>query len=71
MGYQIIVDRREAIERALRAVSPGDIVIIAGKGHENSIIVGDKSIPFNDREVVEEILSRLLQESSMLQRAIL
>lgn len=71
LGYEIIVDRREAIERALRAASPGDIVIIAGKGHETSIIVGDTSIPFNDREVVEEILGRLLRESPSLQRAIL
>lgn len=70
LGYEVIVDRRVAIERALAAASPGDIVIIAGKGHETAQIVGDQSIPFNDRQVVEEILTRFWRQSAAVHGAV-
>jgi len=52
--YQIIEDRREAIERALDIARPGDAVVIAGKGHETYQEFADAVVPFNDRQVVEE-----------------
>ena len=55
--YQVIGDRREAIERALDIARPGDTVLIAGKGHETYQEFSDTVVPFNDREVVEEYLT--------------
>ncbi len=52
--YQVIEDRREAIERALDIARPGDTVLIAGKGHEAYQEFADTVVPFNDRLVVEE-----------------
>jgi UDP-N-acetylmuramoyl-L-alanyl-D-glutamate--2,6-diaminopimelate ligase len=52
--YQVIEDRREAIERALDIARPGDTVLIAGKGHEAYQEFADTVVPFNDRVVVEE-----------------
>lgn len=52
--YQVIEDRREAIERALDVARPGDAVVIAGKGHETYQEFADTVVPFNDRRVVEE-----------------
>ena len=57
--YQIIDDRREAIERALDIARPGDTVLIAGKGHETYQEFADTVVPFNDREVVEEYFNNL------------
>jgi UDP-N-acetylmuramoyl-L-alanyl-D-glutamate--2,6-diaminopimelate ligase len=50
------VDRREAIASALKMADPGDLVLVAGKGHEDYQIFADKTIHFDDREVVREIL---------------
>lgn len=54
--HEIILDRRAAIARAVELARPGDLVIIAGKGHERTWIFGGKAIPFDDREVVRELL---------------
>ena len=54
--YEVILDRRKAIEKALKKASCGDIVLIAGKGHEKEQIIGDETMPFDDRKVAEEIL---------------
>lgn len=55
---KIDLDRRQAIKLALEVASPGDIVVIAGKGHETYQIFKDKTIPFDDRQVVREILGK-------------
>ena len=47
-------DRRRAIERALEAARPGDVVVIAGKGHEQGQEFADRTLPFDDREVARE-----------------
>ncbi len=51
-----IEDRREAIRHAVSVAGSGDVVAICGKGHERSIIFGDASIPWDDREVAREEL---------------
>lgn len=56
-----IVDRRDAIARALEQAQPGDCVLIAGKGHETYQIIGDKQFNFDDREAA----SRWLYESAL------
>jgi UDP-N-acetylmuramoyl-L-alanyl-D-glutamate--2,6-diaminopimelate ligase len=48
--YHAISDRRDAIFRAVRAARAGDVVIIAGKGHENYQIIGNEKFHFDDRE---------------------
>jgi len=55
----VIPDRREAITRALEMGRVGDVVVIAGKGHESVQVLRDRSVPFDDRQVAREILGRL------------
>jgi UDP-N-acetylmuramoyl-L-alanyl-D-glutamate--2,6-diaminopimelate ligase len=49
-GYAVIPNRREAIHLAIAKTRPGDVVLIAGKGHEDYQILGDQKIHFDDRE---------------------
>lgn len=49
-------DRGRAIRLALEQAAPGDIVLLAGKGHETSQVIGRRSIPFDDREAARSIL---------------
>jgi UDP-N-acetylmuramoyl-L-alanyl-D-glutamate--2,6-diaminopimelate ligase len=51
-------DRRLAIEGAVDDAREGDIVLIAGKGHETTITLGDQELPFDDREVARAALTR-------------
>lgn len=52
----LIPDRREAIAVALEAARPGDIVLLAGKGHERSIIGAAGETPWDERRVAKELL---------------
>jgi UDP-N-acetylmuramoyl-L-alanyl-D-glutamate--2,6-diaminopimelate ligase len=61
-AYTVISERRKAIETAISAAGRGDIVLIAGKGHEDYQILGTNKIPFDDRVVVTQTLK--LKESS-------
>jgi UDP-N-acetylmuramoyl-L-alanyl-D-glutamate--2,6-diaminopimelate ligase len=56
--YLKVPDRREAIRTAIDLANPGTVVVIAGKGHERAQIIGDRAIPFDDREVAAEYASR-------------
>jgi UDP-N-acetylmuramoyl-L-alanyl-D-glutamate--2,6-diaminopimelate ligase len=55
----VITDRRDAIAKALELARPGDAVVIAGKGHETTQVLRDRTIPFDDRQVARDLLSRL------------
>jgi UDP-N-acetylmuramoyl-L-alanyl-D-glutamate--2,6-diaminopimelate ligase len=50
------VDRRDAVRAAVGEARPGDVILIAGKGHETTQVIGDQKIPFDDREVAREVL---------------
>ncbi len=54
-----IVDRRDAIARALELARSGDAVVIAGKGHETYQVLRDRTAPFDDRQVARDLLARL------------
>jgi len=56
-GYLVIPDRREAIHLAIRTARAGDVVLIAGKGHEDYQVVGRKKFPFDDREEARAALA--------------
>lgn len=58
--YQVIPDRREAIIMAINEAQAGDMVLIAGKGHEDYQLIGTKRIHFDDREEARKALRKLL-----------
>jgi UDP-N-acetylmuramoyl-L-alanyl-D-glutamate--2,6-diaminopimelate ligase len=55
-GATEIGDRGEAIRRAVAALQPGDVLLVAGKGHESGQIVGERVLPFSDHEAVAAAL---------------
>jgi UDP-N-acetylmuramoyl-L-alanyl-D-glutamate--2,6-diaminopimelate ligase len=55
--FERVPDRREAIARALELAQPGDLVLVAGKGHESSIEYADGPRPWDDREVTRELIA--------------
>jgi len=56
-NYVAITDRKEAIKYAIDIAKPKDTILLAGKGHETYIIIKDKVIPFDERQIVMEILN--------------
>jgi len=61
-SYRLQPDRRAALRCALEAARTGDVVLVAGKGHENYQIVGTQVLPFEDRAVVQELIHQLRQD---------
>lgn len=57
-GYLVEADRKAAIALAIGLAAPGDLIVIAGKGHEDYQLVGDRKLDFDDRVVVCEIVGR-------------
>ena len=57
--YEVIADRRQAIKRAVSLAKDDDIVIIAGKGHEDYQILKDRTINFDDREEARNALKEV------------
>ena len=60
------IDRREAIDKAVELARPGDLVLIAGKGHETYQVVGDRTLPFDDAAVAREALTRRRSNSGVV-----
>ena len=56
-NYEVIADRGLAIKKGISILKDKDILLILGKGHEESIIVKDKKIPFNDKKEVEKYIN--------------
>ena len=59
-GAGEIADRFEAIRTAINLMQSGDVLLIAGKGHETGQIIGDRTIPFSDHEAVDTILKGMM-----------
>ncbi|NQU40090.1 MAG: UDP-N-acetylmuramoyl-L-alanyl-D-glutamate--2,6-diaminopimelate ligase [Lentisphaerae bacterium] len=57
-SVRIVVDRREAIRQAIGLAREGDIVLIAGKGHEHFQEIGSRTVAFDDRQVAQEALQQ-------------
>jgi UDP-N-acetylmuramoyl-L-alanyl-D-glutamate--2,6-diaminopimelate ligase len=55
-GHERIEDRRAAIARALATAGPDDLVLLAGKGHETYQVRGTTSHPFDERDIVRELM---------------
>ena len=51
-NYEIITNREKAIIKGIQTLSENDILLVLGKGHENYQIIGNKKLPFSDKEVV-------------------
>jgi UDP-N-acetylmuramoyl-L-alanyl-D-glutamate--2,6-diaminopimelate ligase len=62
--FETIVDRREAIARAVASASFDDVILIAGKGHENYQVIGDRIIHFDDREEAQLALKKFAQKET-------
>ena len=56
--YEVVLDRAQAIERAVLGAAPGDVVLVAGKGHEPYQIFGTVKRPFDDRDQARRALAR-------------
>jgi UDP-N-acetylmuramoyl-L-alanyl-D-glutamate--2,6-diaminopimelate ligase len=58
-GAREIGDRAEAIRTAVRELRPGDVLVVAGKGHERGQIVGDRTLPFSDHDVLRAAIAEV------------
>ncbi len=57
-NWQRFVSRREAIAVAVEMAQPGDVIVVAGKGHETTQVIGNEEFQFDDRVVVRELMKR-------------
>ncbi|MFH1460451.1 MAG: UDP-N-acetylmuramoyl-L-alanyl-D-glutamate--2,6-diaminopimelate ligase [Candidatus Omnitrophota bacterium] len=55
-NFEVILDRKKAIEKAITRAQQDDFILVAGKGHENYQIFGDKKIDFDDRKIIKDLL---------------
>ena len=56
--YEVIVDRKEAIKKAIKMANKTDIIVLAGKGHETYQEINGKKYDFDERIIVKEIISK-------------
>ena len=61
--YEVIEDRREAIRQAMEMAVGGDIVVLAGKGHETYQDICGVKRPFDEKEIVKELLEEMKQNN--------
>ncbi len=57
--YEVVVNRKDAIEYAMKNAQPDDVIVLAGKGHEDYQVIGDEKIHFDEREIVAQILKTM------------
>ncbi|KPU44041.1 UDP-N-acetylmuramoyl-L-alanyl-D-glutamate--LD-lysine ligase [Oxobacter pfennigii] len=57
--YFVIPDRKEAIKRAINLGKEGDVIVVAGKGHETYQVLKDKTIDFDEKQIINEILNQM------------
>src|SRR5205814_6801716 len=57
-SFFAIVDRGDAIELAIKMAEPGDLVLLAGKGHEKTQVIGQQELPFDEVEIARAALDR-------------
>ncbi|GKZ01972.1 UDP-N-acetylmuramoyl-L-alanyl-D-glutamate--2,6-diaminopimelate ligase [Paraclostridium bifermentans] len=55
-NYKVVIDRKEAIKEAIEMAQKGDVILIAGKGHENYQVIGKVKHHFDDKEIANEFL---------------
>ena len=60
--YKVIVDRYQAIQWALEHAQPGDLLVLAGKGHEDYQVLDFGTIGFDEHEIVKDLLKRKQKE---------
>ena len=60
VSYELESDRREAIRKVLTSARQGDVVLLAGKGHETYQVLGHEKTFFDDRETAREVLSEMV-----------
>lgn len=58
-GHQVVLDREEAIQLAIQKSSENDVILIAGKGHEDYQLIGDVKTPFSDQSVARLVLRKM------------
>ena len=58
--HRRVEDRKEALRQAIAAAKEGDTIAVTGMGNYNTMAIGDKQIPWNDRKVIEELIRELL-----------
>ncbi len=61
-AYYVIPDREEAVRAALRMAQPGDIVLLAGKGHETYQIIEGEKVPFSEKEILLDEVAKVREE---------
>ena len=63
-NYEVIVDRTQAIEKAIKMANKKDIIVLAGKGHEPYQEINGKKFPFDERTIVKDIIEKLDKENN-------
>lgn len=54
-NYEIVIDREKAIKKAIKIANKEDIILLAGKGHENYQIIGEKKVPFSEKDIIKSL----------------
>lgn len=57
VNYKKVIDRKDAIEKALKMAKPGDVVILTGVGHQKTMNIGGKEVPFNEKEIIRRAVN--------------
>ena len=63
-NYIVVENRREAIKKAMEIAEKDDVIVVAGKGHEDYQVLKDKTIHFDEREIIAEIVKELKEGGS-------